>query len=129
MNFWEESMAKHGQGRAAGAEQGVPLLRGHQLVEPAGARGWPWRELALLALPSTTGGIQGGGAAAVGTGAETVSRYRASEATVTITPVGGRLLVRWSGARSHQIRESFRGEGWRHSEATWSPRARAWAVS
>ena len=58
------------------------------------------------------------------------ARYRADEATVTITPHGSRLLVRWqSDAHFHAILASFRAALPRHGDCGWNDTQRAWSVS
>jgi hypothetical protein len=58
------------------------------------------------------------------------ARYRADEATVTVTPHGSRLLVRWqSDAHFHAILAGFRAALPRHGDCCYNSTARAWSVT
>jgi hypothetical protein len=59
-----------------------------------------------------------------------MSRYRADEARVTMTPYGSGLLVRWQSEQYfHDILASFRAALPRHGDCTYNGSLRGWTVS
>jgi hypothetical protein len=81
---------------------------------------WWWD--CVCNVPSTTGGTKVGGIVN--------ARYRADEATITVTPHGSRLLVRWqSDVHFHAILAGFRAALPRHGDCCYNSTARAWSVA